>query len=199
VSRVALTFDDGPSEWTESILDLLHRHGARATFFVIGSAVDGRDGVVRATADAGHELGNHTWSHPNLLACEDERVRDELARTSDRIATVTVTPPSRFRAPHHAVDERIEAIACELGLRHTRSDVAPPDWHARWSAKLTATFVLQQVRDGAVIGLHDGIPPNADHDVRGSCAPTVEALAAFLPVLVERGYAVVSAGMLLDS
>jgi peptidoglycan/xylan/chitin deacetylase (PgdA/CDA1 family) len=198
VKRVALTFDDGPSEWTPPLLELLAQHQARATFFVIGSVIDGREDVVRAAAEAGHELGNHTWSHPNLRLSDDERVHDELARTNERLAAVLGAPPTRFRAPHYEVDERVEAIGRRLGLAHTRGDVAPPDWHPNWNAKLTATFVLQQVRDGAVIGLHDGVPPGAD-DVRAGCETTVEAVATFLPLLVERGYAVVSAAMLLDT
>jgi peptidoglycan/xylan/chitin deacetylase (PgdA/CDA1 family) len=194
VADVALTFDDGPSEWTEQLLEVLRDHAARATFFVIGAAVASRREFVQRIRDEQHELGNHTWSHPSLTRdCDDERVRDELARTNDLLAELLGAPPTLFRAPHFDVDDRIESIAAELGLRHVRADVNPPDWHPSWAAKLTIAMVAQQTRAGSVICLHDGVPPGDSGERR----PTVDAVAAFLPRLAERGLRCVTASELL--
>jgi peptidoglycan/xylan/chitin deacetylase (PgdA/CDA1 family) len=194
--QCALTFDDGPSAWSESILDILAAHNARATFFVIGSLAKQRVDVLRRMTAEGHEVGNHTWSHPWLARdCDDERVQEELERTNAVLGELLGVSPHRFRAPHYDVDERVAAIASRLGLAHTRGDVVPPDWHARSTAAFIATFVLQQVRPDAVVGLHDGIPPNGA--VSGTRQPTVEAVATIVPRLRERGFECVTASALL--
>jgi peptidoglycan-N-acetylglucosamine deacetylase len=195
--RIALTFDDGPSEWTEPILELLREHRARATFFVVGSVAQQQADLIRRIDEAGHELGNHSWSHPALATdCDDERVHEELDRTSSAIAEIVGRPPRRFRAPHYNVDERVEAIATRLGLVHTGSDVAPPDWHPRIGAAFTATFVLQQLYPGAVVTLHDGIPPG-EAATGQTRQPTVDAVATMLPRLAGR-FECVTASDLLD-
>ena len=197
-ARVALTFDDGPSEWTEPILDILAEHDAHATFFVVGSVAGRRADLLRRMVAAGHEIGNHSWSHPALARdCDDDRVREELRRTNDELASILGVPPRRFRAPHYDVDTRVETIASELGLVHTRGDVTPPDWHEKATPALLTTFVLRQAGDGAVIGLHDGIPP---HEVAPGVSRrgTVEAVATIVPRLAERGIRCVTASELLD-
>jgi peptidoglycan/xylan/chitin deacetylase (PgdA/CDA1 family) len=197
VDRIALTFDDGPSEWTGPILDLLGAHGARATFFVVGSVAREQPVLLQRVVDEGHELGNHSWSHPALASeCDDEVVREELERTNHALAEIVGMLPRRFRAPHFDVDSRVEAIAATLGLVHTRSDVTPPDWHPRVTSAVTATFVLQQVRPGAVVNLHDGIPPS-EAGTGQTRQATVDAVATILPRLVNR-YECVTASSLLD-
>jgi peptidoglycan/xylan/chitin deacetylase (PgdA/CDA1 family) len=196
VNAVALTFDDGPSEWTEAILDVLAGHGALATFFLIGSAAEARADVVRRIAADGHEVGNHTWSHPRLARdCDDARVVDELSRTSELLEQITGTRPLRFRAPYHDVDERVEALAAAIGLEHTRSTVAAPDWHASARTPLIVAIVLQRLAPGAVVGLHDGVPP--DEHEGATRGPTVAAVAKLVPALAERGYGCVTASDLL--
>lgn len=198
VSRVALTFDDGPADWTEPILDVLATHGAAGTFFVIGSLVKGRASTVERTVAEGHEVGNHTWSHPRLASeCDDQRVHEELERTNDVLAELLGSAPRRFRAPRYDVDDRVQAIAARLGLAHTRGDVAPPDYDARATAAFIATFVLQRVRPGAVIGLHDGMPP-AKLGSGADRAATVAAVATIVPRLRDRGFELVTASELLD-
>src|SRR3954471_7121132 len=97
-SRIALTFDDGPSGWTEPILELLRDHGARATFFLVGGVAQQHADLTRRIADEGHELGNHSWSHPALAAeCDDQRVHEELERTNSAIAEIVGRRPHRFR------------------------------------------------------------------------------------------------------
>jgi peptidoglycan/xylan/chitin deacetylase (PgdA/CDA1 family) len=197
LDRIALTFDDGPSEWTGPILDLLGAHGAQATFFVVGSVARRHAALLQRIVAEGHELGNHSWSHPALARdCDDEGVREELERTNHALAEIVGTLPRRFRAPHFDVDSRVEAIAATLGLVHTPSDVAPPDWHPRATSAVTATFILQQVWPGAVVNLHDGIPPS-EAGTGQTRQATVDAVATILPRLVER-YECVTASSLLE-
>jgi len=195
--RLALTFDDGPSSWSEPIAELLAENGARGTFFVIGSLVEHRAAVVERLASAGHEIGNHTWSHPWLARdCDDATIRDELERTNRRLAEVLGVAPRRFRAPHYDVDDRVEAIAAEVGLTHTRGDVTPPDWTPVLKAPVIATLVLQRVTPNAVVGLHDGVPPRGS-SAPASRQPTVDAVAMILPRLRDRGFELVTASELL--
>lgn len=196
---VALTFDDGPSRWTEPLLDVLANHGAHGTFFVVGSVASARADLLRRMVDERHEVGNHTWSHPALARdCDDEQVRSELQQTNDLLTELTGVRPSLFRAPHYDVDERVKTIAAEVGLRHVRGDIAPPDWHAGWTARLSITFVLQQVQGGSIVGLHDGVPP-AEAGEGLSRQLTVDAVAAIVPALQARGIDCVAASELLDA
>ena len=198
MNPVALTFDDGPAAWTSEVLDILAEHGAHATFFVIGMLVEERADLVRRMVAEGHEVGNHSWSHPRLASsCDNERVRDELERTSDLIAALCGTPPKRFRAPQYDVDARVLSLAARLGLQHTHGDVTPPDWDPRCTATYIAAFVLQQSLSGVVIGLHDGVPPKKV----GSAATrqaTVEAVRIVLPRLKDRGVQCITASALLE-
>jgi chitooligosaccharide deacetylase len=197
MARISLTFDDGPSAWTEAVLDLLAANGARATFFLLGSAASERPEVVRRIVAEGHEVGNHSWSHPHLARdCDDEQVRRELETTNELLEQLVGEPVRRFRCPYYDVDERVEAIASTLGLRHTPGHLTPPDWKPGVRSSFLATLVLQLARDEEVIGLHDGVPPDELADA--SRATTVEALASFLPRLRERGFDCVTASALLD-
>lgn len=185
--RLALTFDDGPSAWTEGILDLLAAHGGHATFFVIGSVVRERRNVLERIVAEGHELGNHTWSHPWLARdCDDAQVEEEFRRTNEVLTEIVGYPPRRFRAPHYDVDERVEHIASRVGLVHTRGDVTPPDWRPGLRGAVIATLVLQQANPDVIVGLHDGIPPGGS-GAGTSRQSTVDAMAIILPRLLERG------------
>lgn len=196
MGSIALTFDDGPDQWTRPVLDLLASHSARATFFVIGSRVEDDVETLGRIVAEGHEIGNHTWSHPRLTQCSDERVRDELVRTSDVVERAVGYRPRRFRPPRYDVDARIIGIAASIGLAYTHGDIRPPDWNERSTPGFLATFVLQQARPGAVVGLHDGVPPRVTSSRRSQQA-TVDAVATILPRLRERGFECVSATELL--
>ena len=192
---IALTFDDGPSDWTGEILEILAANHATATFFVIGSLAASRVELVGQIVAGGHELGNHTWSHPAMARdCSDEVVVDELAKTNVLLAELFGSAPTLYRAPHYDRDARVDQLASTLGLAHARGDIAPPDWHERWTAPLTATFVLKHARPGAVIGLHDGIPPR--DGAGASRAETVAAVALIVPRLHAAGFRCVTASRL---
>lgn len=196
--RVALTFDDGPSDWTAPILDTLSAHGAHATFFVIGNLAQHRVDLVRRMMTDGHEVGNHTWSHPRLAQdCDDARVLEELMRTNEVLTEILGFPPRRFRAPRYNLDERVLAVASALGLSHTQGHVTPSDWEENCTPKYLAKFVLKRVRADAIIGMHDGTPRDKPRSAASHRA-TVDAVAMIVPRLRKRGFQGVTASQLLD-
>src|SRR6185312_17561707 len=100
IKQVALTFDDGPDpKVTMQILETLEKYNAKATFFMLGSRVEYYPEIAKHIADAGHELGNHTWNHPDLTKASVEKIRDEINRTSSIIENVTGMQSTVFRPP----------------------------------------------------------------------------------------------------
>jgi peptidoglycan/xylan/chitin deacetylase (PgdA/CDA1 family) len=192
-----LTFDDGPAPWTVPILDLLAEYDVQASFFVIGSLISANEDIVARIFADGHEIGNHSWSHPRLAdACDDETVFNELSRTNAAITEIVGAPPTRFRAPQYNTSDRVERIAARLALVHTRGDVRPPDWLPGCTPQFITTFVLQQLKPSTVVGLHDGVPP---HKVGTAVTrrATVDSVRQLLAAFVARGIECVTAGELL--
>lgn len=177
-----LTFDDGPSEWTDPILDLLAKHNHRAMFFVTGEnadSVDGRARVAREFAD-GHVVGVHGWSHRRLTLLTRAEIRAELADTASLLESVTLDKPSLFRPPFFARDDRVVEIAFDLGMHYCGASLTPDDWMAI-DAKALAQRVLGGLVDGSIVSLHDGIPPDGgSSSCTDSRAVTVEAVRLIL-------------------
>ncbi len=169
---VALTFDDGPGPYTAELLDTLDSYGARATFFDVGENVVARPELVRRQAGAGHEIGNHSWSHPRLTGLGAERLREEIDRTSAAIGEVTGTAPRLLRPPFGEHDERVREAA---GMPLIMWSVDPEDWRVRDTAHVTRA-VLDRVRPGDVVLMHD------------IQRTTVAAVPEILRVLSGRGY-----------
>jgi peptidoglycan/xylan/chitin deacetylase (PgdA/CDA1 family) len=185
---VALTFDDGPSEWTEQVLDLLAQHNGHATFFLIGEAVSGteRERVAMRIPAEGSELGNHTFTHPQDIGdLPVEEIRHELSATTDRIRAATGMPPRFWRAPHFRSSLKARTVAAGMGLREAGASVIPSDY--LWPAAQTADFVLRRLEAGDIVDLHDGRPPNEDGPSLTSRGETVRALRLILERMTARG------------
>ncbi len=179
-----LTFDDGPSEWTGEILDLLAEHGVSATFFVIGENVIHHPDVVLRAAREGHRIGNHTMNHPQLPHLVDDQVQRELAGCSALIEGLVGERPTLFRAPFLEHDARVDAIAAAESLIHFGADVKPDDF-AMEDAEAIARWVLDEAGADSVVCLHDGVPPDGGTArCLPSRAPTVEAVRLILGVQV---------------
>ena len=146
---VALTFDDGPGSATRKILAVLAEKEVPATFFVLGGNASAQPSVIEEIREAGHEIENHTWSHPNLTKLSADQVRSELARTSEVLGGC-----SFFRPPGGAYNGAVTAIAGELGRACVLWDVDTRDWETKNKDAILAT-VKQQVRPGAVILMHE--------------------------------------------
>lgn len=155
---LALTFDDGPdSVATPLILDVLARHQVKATFFVVGSHVAGNEAILQREQREGHEIGNHTWSHPDLSKLSPEGVVDQLQRTQAAIAAAGVPAPRVVRPPYGVIDPM---IASHNHLTVVRWNVDPADWKFR-DPQGIFEHIVTNARPGAVILLHDLYPSTA--------------------------------------
>lgn len=150
-----LTYDDGPSEYTAGILDVLARYGAKATFFVIGNQIEGREGLLRRMVAEGHEIGNHTWSHPSLEGVTKEVFDSEILQTQDKVFEVTGTRPRLLRPPYGAMDTNTQAWAEALGLKITLWTVDTRDWSVPGVESIVGS-VIDVASCGANILMHDG-------------------------------------------
>lgn len=127
--EIALTFDDGPNDgYTERLLEILARHNAQATFFLIGRFARERAALVRRIRAAGHLIGNHTWTHPRLMFSSPARIREELSSTSTALEDILGERIEFFRPPHGARNPIVLRVARELGLVPVLWNVTVFDW-----------------------------------------------------------------------
>ena len=185
---VALTFDDGPSvPYTEELLAILDAHRVKATFFMIGRNVEQHPAVAKAVADAGHVIGNHTYSHPNLELERESYVGAELARAETAIVAATGQRPHLFRPPYGDEDRFTLHESRQLGYVAVEWSVNSKDYRMPGTDAIVAN-VLAHVHNGAIILFHDG---------GGDRSQTVEAIARLIPELRRRGYELVTIPELL--
>jgi peptidoglycan-N-acetylglucosamine deacetylase len=157
---VALTFDDGPDQATPELLRLLERHGARATFFVLGASIAQHREVLTQAARGGHELGNHSWDHPCFLDIGAEERERQIARTQAELARIAreagVTEPRLFRPPFGAQSLPIALQMRRLGLTTVNWSMNSQDWHLRHSRHMRARLE-QGLTPGDIVLFHDGL------------------------------------------
>jgi peptidoglycan/xylan/chitin deacetylase (PgdA/CDA1 family) len=160
--ELALTFDDGPNPaWTPRLLDVLANYGVRATFFMVGSHAQSEPALVRRVVAAGHLIGNHTWSHPNLALTGATRVEEQLVRTSETLQQITSKPVRFFRPPFGARRPIVLRIARKLGMTPVLWNVMTSDW-SNPSADSIASHLIHSIdrveRSGSAanVVLHDG-------------------------------------------
>lgn len=159
--QMALTFDDGPNDpHTLHLLDVLDKYNARATFFLIGKYVRQRPDIVRAIAAAGHEIGNHTESHPNLILVAAARLRQELADCNKVLEDALGTKITLFRPPFGGRRPNVLRTARGMGLSPVMWSVTGYDWSAKSAAEIVGK-VNRQVNprhkaQGEIVLLHDG-------------------------------------------
>ena len=186
--RIALTFDDGPHpEYTAEILDILAEYGIRATFFVIGENVDLYPEVLQRTVAEGHEIGNHTQTHP-LKNLSGEQMEREISECESTICEWIDCRPRLFRPPGGIISQTVTALAEDHCYRVILWSVDTRDWAHTPVERITKT-VLDEVGAGDIILMHDGIKSNS---------PTPQALRILIPILLERGYRFVTVSELLD-
>lgn len=185
-SYIALTFDDGPKEkLTPELLDLLAKHHIKATFFVVGQMVAEHPEILARAAREGHEIGNHSWSHPNLLKMSDEGVRRQLRQTDDAIKEATGKRPTLMRPPYGNLSPRQQKwIHDEFGYRIILWDVDPLDWK-RPGPAVVCRRIVAETRPGSIV---------LSHDIH---AGTIAAMPETLDQLEAKGFKFVTVSELL--
>jgi len=176
---IALTFDDGPGPYTEKLLDILDKYDAKATFFLIGSKVSARANILRRMQSRGHQLGNHSWSHPELPKLSVDQIAGEIDRTNEAIRQATGVKPSILRPPYGAVNG---VVLEQLRLRNMSSilwSVDTRDWADR-NSQIVCSRAVAGARPGAVILMHD------IHQT------SVNAVPCILSSLKQQGYSFVT-------
>jgi peptidoglycan/xylan/chitin deacetylase (PgdA/CDA1 family) len=154
--QIALTYDDGPNDpHTLKLLDVLAKHGVRATFFMIGRYVQQRPDIARAVAQAGHIIGNHTFAHPLLIFKPEAQTRTQLVDCRQTLEDVVGKHSNLFRPPFGGRRPETLRIARELGLQTIMWNVTGYDWNAPPAAVIEKR-VARQMRGGDMILLHDG-------------------------------------------
>ncbi|HZS29085.1 MAG TPA: polysaccharide deacetylase family protein [Candidatus Angelobacter sp.] len=188
--QIALTFDDGPNDpHTLRLLDVLAQHKAKATFFLVGQYVRQRPDIVRAILAAGHEIGNHTYSHPNLIFMSQARVRQELEDCNKALEDTLGATVSLFRPPFGGRRPAVLSVARELGLKPVMWSVTGYDWNAT-SADAILGKVAPRLKSSRaeIVLLHDG-----GHLAFGTDrSRTVEATQRLLEMHLNKNFVSVS-------
>jgi peptidoglycan-N-acetylglucosamine deacetylase len=154
--RLALTYDDGPNDpYTGHLLDVLARHDVKATFFMMGKYVEERPRIAQQVFAAGHIVGNHSFSHPNLIFVGEAELRSQIARTQKALEDAGCGTPKLFRPPFGGRNPRTFGIVRELGLTPIMWRVTCYDWSAK-SPNSIVKKAISQIKGGDIILLHDG-------------------------------------------
>jgi peptidoglycan/xylan/chitin deacetylase (PgdA/CDA1 family) len=183
---IALTFDDGPNATlTPKLLDLLAARHLKATFFVVGQNASDHPEILKRAVREGHEIANHSWSHPNLGKMSDDAVRRELQKTDDAITAAIGKRPTLLRPPYGSITAHQKKwIHDEFGYRIILWDVDPLDWKRPGPSVVTAR-ILKETKAGSIVLSHDIHPP------------TIEAMPATFDQLMKKGFKSVTVTELL--
>ena len=182
---VALSFDAAwGNEDTQTLIDILGRYGVRTTFFVVGDWVERYPDSVKALADAGHEVMNHSSSHAHFSSLSSEQIAADISACNEKIAAITGTTPTLFRCPYGEYDDHVIQGVEALGMTAIQWDVDSLDWKGI-SAREIQQRVLKNVRPGSIVLFHNA----AEH--------TPEALPGIIEALQAEGYTIVPVSQIL--
>jgi peptidoglycan/xylan/chitin deacetylase (PgdA/CDA1 family) len=187
--QVALTFDDGPDpNYTPQMLAILEQYGVKATFFCVGLNIVAYPEIVKQMHAAGHVIGNHSWSHPNLAILFKHTILSQLVRTSDAIQQTIGVRPIFFRPPYGALNASTLICTEDLDMTTVIWDVRATDW-AKPGIDVIANRVIERTGNGSIVVLHDG---------GGDRSETVAALPMIIEELRSRGFQFVTLQQMAD-
>jgi peptidoglycan/xylan/chitin deacetylase (PgdA/CDA1 family) len=153
---IALTFDDGPSRFTEMILDTLESYNARATFCVLGYRINTWESTIRRAVNTGSEIIGHSWNHTDMTTQNRANIITAIQAPDNAIYEITGTRTRLFRPPLGARNNQVESIARELGFGILMWSIDPQDWReGNQTADHIYNWVMNQARDGSIVVLHD--------------------------------------------
>ncbi|OBG60532.1 MULTISPECIES: polysaccharide deacetylase family protein [unclassified Mycobacterium] len=185
VKCVALTFDDGPGPFDERLLQILKDNDAKATFFLIGNKVAANPAGAKRIADAGMEIGSHTWEHPNMATIPPEDIAPQFAKANDAITAATGRTPTLYRPAGGLSSDAVRQTAATFGLAEILWDVIPFDWANDSNTAATRYMLMTYIKPGSVVLFHN------------TYSSTVDLVYQFLPVLKANGYRMVTVSELL--
>lgn len=185
VKCVALTFDDGPGPFDERLLQILKDNDAKATFFLIGNKVAANPAGAKRIADAGMEIGSHTWEHPNMATIPPEDIAPQFAKANDAITAATGRTPTLYRPAGGLSTDAVRQTAAKFGLAEILWDVIPFDWANDSNTAATRYMLMTHIKPGSVVLFHN------------TYSSTVDLVYQFLPVLKANGYRMVTVSELL--
>ena len=184
--KIALTFDDGPSNVTGRVLDVFEKAGAKATFFVIGNRVARYEHTLKRMASGGFQIGNHTWNHEFISKISEAELRRSIERTNEAIYKACGVTPTVMRPPSSFWNDTALAVLCEMGFPAVFWNVDPRDWETK-DAQSTINHVFDRAEDGRIIIMHDVYEQTAD------------AVEIIVPQLISRGFELLTVGELACS
>ncbi|MDF5751414.1 polysaccharide deacetylase family protein [Spongiactinospora sp. TRM90649] len=184
VKCIALTFDDGPGKYAGKLLDTLKKYDVKATFFLEGQYVKSRPAFAKRMAVEGHELGNHSYTHPNFREISDQEIVDELKSTHDAVVKATGKAPTMIRPPYGEFDSRTVSVAAEMGLPVVLWNGGSRDWATKNETAIYKEVLRNAKRDGVIL-MHDWVPA------------TVTVMPKLLKELKRQGYHMVGVSSLL--
>lgn len=183
---IAITFDDGPSDYTRRVLDILEKYGVRATFFVMGENVEDRQEIIIHAVKNGNEIAGHTWSHVALTRLSNQEIEESIQATSAIIEKVTGIPCCSFyRPPYGLVNRRVANVSAGLGYSMVGWTVDPQEWK-HFNVNLIYKDVMRYTKENSIILLHDIF------------AATAGAMERLIPAFIARGYHFVTVSELLN-
>lgn len=180
--KVALTFDDGPkAELTDRLLNILAKHNAKATFYILGRSIAGNEEILKRQVAEGHELGNHSWTHDNLTEISLEQLQYEIHHTQEVIKSITGLTPKTLRAPYGAYNEQVARVA---NMPLVNWNVDSNDWSYR-NVRHNVNTVISQASSGSIILMHD-----IHHE-------SVDSVEEIIVKLKQKGYQFVTVSELI--
>jgi len=185
VKCVALTFDDGPGPFDDRLLQILKDNDAKATFFLIGNKVAANPAGAKRIADAGMEIGSHTWEHPNMATIPTDDIAGQFSRANDAITAATGRTPTIYRPAGGLSSEAVRQTAAKFGLAEILWDVIPFDWANDSNTPATRYMLMTYIKPGSVVLFHD------------TYSSTVDLVYQFIPVLKANDYRLVTVSELL--
>lgn len=181
--RIALTFDDGPhAQVTLQILATLEKYNAKATFYVLGTRVEQSPEILKQAFDAGHEIGNHTWSHPKLTKMTAAQIKSEFETTENIIQQVIGQPAATFRPPYGMTNDFVQEV---VPLPTVRWTIDTEDWRHR-NANALLPAIKNNLHNDAIVLMHD---------IHQSTADGLESVLAYLQA---EGYTFVTVSEILQ-
>ena len=176
IHKVYLTFDDGPSSFTDRLLDCLESNNAKATFFMVGKEIDSFPDEVKRMEALGCELGNHTYSHADLTTLSPEDMSAEIAGVDESLVNLVGHGATVLRPPYGSINDSVRST---VGTPMILWSIDTLDWETQ-DAQNTVDTVMSQVQDGSIILMHDIF------------STSVDAAEIFIPKLIEEGYQLVT-------